>query len=72
MPLFLDGVYVRHVKRHRYLGLIDDRVSWRPVVADAMAVGRRVLSILRKMRGQIWGGLQESQLLLYRGLQVSR
>lgn len=72
-PVYLDGERVRRVKRHRYLDvIIDDRVSWRTAVTDVLAAGRRVLSFLRIMGGQTWGGLLGTQFLLYHDLAVSR
>lgn len=71
--LFFDGKRVTREKKRHYFGMvIDDRLTWRPVVAKVIAVGRKVLSILRKFGDQSWGGLEGSQLLLYHGLVGSR
>lgn len=69
---FLCGKQISRVRKRHYLRLIiDNRLNWRPAVLEPIAAGRRVLSILRKLCGQNWGGLPSSQLLLYRGFVVS-
>lgn len=73
LPLFLDDQRLSRVRKHRYLGLlIDDRITWRASVGEVVTSGRRVLSVLRRLGGVSWGGLQRSQIQLYRGLGVSR
>lgn len=56
VPIFLDGQRIQRVRTYEYLVLtIDDKVTWRPTVSEAITLSRRILCTFRQVCGSTRG-----------------